>query len=309
MATVTKLKSEVFNKNLPVLLPDGGITNYYFGKFVNTITAKGYQLSSAEKNALSAFIESGLNSWIDYVDYFMPFIGDEDHPNAGTVPLIDNINDYKMEEYGDESYASLFEYDDNNGKILSVHNNADLVMRTPLVYGKYRGGCYINSVKYEAFSQPNGKNQFLMTEDVLDSGVYYYIRLRYAYSSTSQKPIISIQTSSNGSVTIDRTIIPVNYSIENNKNAIVWAGIFKDDLDNVNIRQGYSIPGDKFNRLAVTTSPQMLYADRNYGKLGTGRLIEQAYLKCHAFINPLIPENLVYKLADDIETLVSALGR
>ena len=105
MATVTRLKSEVENKTLPVLMDDGTISNYYFSNFIKKIEETEYQLSSNERSAAFNFIQNGLSSWIDDVLYCVPFIGDSTHLNAGIVPIIDNIDGYNMSEYtGTENY-------------------------------------------------------------------------------------------------------------------------------------------------------------------------------------------------------------
>ena len=96
MATVTKLKAAVNNKNLPILGEDGNLYNYYVGRWMNKVNALGYSPSSTEINALNAFVQNGIdNGWIDKAVYLLPFVGSETIPLAGMIPLIDNVADYE----------------------------------------------------------------------------------------------------------------------------------------------------------------------------------------------------------------------
>ena len=119
MATVTKLKAAVNNKNLPILGEDGILYNYYFGRFFNKIVEKGYTPTSGEITALQEFIQNGINNgWIDIVKYFLPLVGDSSHLEAATVPLIDNVGNYEMSEYdGTEDFSNSFEVNPVNHKI------------------------------------------------------------------------------------------------------------------------------------------------------------------------------------------------
>lgn len=118
MITVTRLKAQVDNTNLPILLEDGTITNYYSGKYISTLASVGYTISDAERTAINNFILSGIDKgWIPYVLYFNPFLGDSASPKAGVVPLIDQVSDYDLSIYeSDYNFANMFEYN-SGGKI------------------------------------------------------------------------------------------------------------------------------------------------------------------------------------------------
>jgi hypothetical protein len=119
MATVTKLKAAVDNKNLPILGVDGNLYNYYVGRYTNKIGELGYTPTSTEISALNAFIEKGIeDGWIDKLEYFMPFIGLESTPLTGMVPLVDKVADYELAV--ETVDADLFSY--YNGKIISFGN-------------------------------------------------------------------------------------------------------------------------------------------------------------------------------------------
>lgn len=110
MATVTKLKAAVSNKNLPILGEDGNLYDYYTGRYSNKLSELGYTLSATERNALQAFIQEGINKgWIEKVKYLMPFIGGESAPITGIVPLIDDVANYALAV--DSVDSKLFSYD------------------------------------------------------------------------------------------------------------------------------------------------------------------------------------------------------
>lgn len=94
--TVTKLKAEVQNNNLPYLTESGSVEQYYVGRYIDALTKVGYTLTTSEKQAVDAFIKSGIDEgWIDGVKYFMPFIGSSSTPKATLVPLVDQVGDYE----------------------------------------------------------------------------------------------------------------------------------------------------------------------------------------------------------------------
>lgn len=122
MATVTKLKAAVNNKNLPILGNDGNMYNYYAGRWRNKLSELGYNPTSSEINAVELFIESGIqDGWIDEVKYFMPFIGLQSTPLTGMVPLIDQIADYNLAV--ETVNEKLFNY--SNGKIIGIGGRDD----------------------------------------------------------------------------------------------------------------------------------------------------------------------------------------
>jgi hypothetical protein len=118
MATVTKLKAAVNNKNLPILGEDGNLYNYYVGRYTNKMSELGYTLTTGEKNALNAFVEAGISDgWIDKLVYMMPLIGFNTNPKTGIVPLVDAVADYEITD--EEINGDEFVYD-LSGKIKSL---------------------------------------------------------------------------------------------------------------------------------------------------------------------------------------------
>lgn len=122
MATVTKLKAAVNNKNLPILGEDGNIYNYYVGRYMNKMSELGYDLTTTEIQAVNTLINTGINDgWINKVVYLLPFIGSETTPLTGIVPLIDNVADYELAE--ESVNSELFSY--SNGKIVCMGGRSD----------------------------------------------------------------------------------------------------------------------------------------------------------------------------------------
>lgn len=142
MATITKLKAEVYNENLPILGNDGKVYSYYYGRFFNAITEKGYTPTSGEKAALETFIQNGIdNGWIDIVKYFLPLIGDSSHLIAAAVPLIDRVGDYAMSEYsGSENFTNSFEVEGGKVKYYAKMNTVASQLISPLTCRAMDGG-------------------------------------------------------------------------------------------------------------------------------------------------------------------------
>ena len=142
MATVTKLKAQVDNINLPILGSDGKLYSYYYGRYFNVITEKGYTPTSGEKAALEAFIQNGIdNGWIDLVKYFLPLIGSADHLVAATVPLIDRVGDYAMAEYdGTENFSNSFEVVGGKVKYYTRIDTPASIIKTPCAVASMSGG-------------------------------------------------------------------------------------------------------------------------------------------------------------------------
>ena len=132
MATITKLKAEVVNNNLPILGSDGKLYNYYTGMYVNRMSDLGHTLTVGELNAINAFIDDGINNgWIEMVRYLMPFLGTRTNPLTGIIPLIDNIADYEIaEESVDES---AFTYSPSN-RIIACGNPSSNVVKIKLPF-------------------------------------------------------------------------------------------------------------------------------------------------------------------------------
>lgn len=302
--TVTKLKAEVFNKELPVLLEDGTVSNYYLGQFLNTIAKYGYTPTTAEKNALAAFIESGIdNGWIDDVYYCLPFIGDSDNPNAGIVPLIDNLDGYKMAEYdGTEDFSDMFQFDANTHKILSMHNSSTTKhIKTPLEYSKDKGiGLLIRS----AFSTANTNlNKFVYTDVINDGGTSKYLRMSYNYQSERTLFVISNSSSNNQSITSFEQ--QIGNAISASKDLSLFVTLLKNS-DTIAERYGYDNGVSK----SINSAGSVLqFTDLNYGKFNVGQRLDTTYLKVLLLVNPNIPEEKAMQLFDDVAILTTALGR
>lgn len=99
-AIITRLKISVDNKNLPVITADGQLLNYFVGKYVNALDNLGVNLTTNEFNAVNTLIENAIShGWVDYVDYFFPFIGSKIRPSSGFVPLIDRYSNYDISRF------------------------------------------------------------------------------------------------------------------------------------------------------------------------------------------------------------------
>lgn len=301
--TVTKLKAEVFNKELPVLLEDGTITNYYFGQFLNTIAKYGYTPTTAEKNALSAFIKNGIdNGWIDDVYYCLPFIGDSNNPNAGIVPLIDNLDDYKMTEYdGTEDFSDMFQFDQTTHKILSVHNNSTTkYFHTPLDYSKNKGFCLLIRGTFSTSSTKT--NKFIETDVINDGGTNKYLRFQYRY--LNERTLVQI---SNTTTNVQSSSVfeqQVSDAISASKDLSLFTSLILDDgLYKEKI--GY----DNGSNKSIIDSTSLEFTDISYGKFKVGQNLDSTYLKILLFVNPTITEDRIMQLFDDVATLTAALRR
>lgn len=172
MATVTKLKAAVNNKNLPILGDDGNLYNYYVGTWLNKIRNLGYAPSAGEISALNTLIVSGINDgWINKVLYFIPLIGSQSNPLTGLVPLIDNVADYELAETSVDSDA--FSYLD--GKIIGYGN--------------------------PSLSTPIRLNIPVTTGDIADIGFSTYANVKVTaeeYASPFIRPLLSAYPSGEG---------------------------------------------------------------------------------------------------------------
>jgi hypothetical protein len=202
MATVTRLKAEVDNKNLPIIGDDGNLYNYYYGRFFSKMYELGYTISAAEKNALNAFIEDGVdNGWIEKVKYLLPFIGSESTPLTGLVPLIDNIADYELAVSSVDS--KLFSY--STGKITCLggrNDNANVNAKLPIKTSQmgYQGlPIFINAniasdtiagfhgvISYALDSNANNLQRFVFCKGIKssDSSQYFYYGMNIGGPST-----------------------------------------------------------------------------------------------------------------------------
>lgn len=126
MNTLTRLKIEVTNDQLPIIF-NGRMLNYYVGKYYNALSELGFELSEQEDAAIIALIDNAVeHGWLQYIDFFFPFIGDNTHPGAGFVPLIDKYGDYSIDDFDMNreplrTSVDSFKYDNNN-RIISYGN-------------------------------------------------------------------------------------------------------------------------------------------------------------------------------------------
>ncbi len=143
---VTKFKGTVQNNNLPIMLPDGTVVDVFTGKMYNKMQDFNFTPDSDELSAATAFIASGKEKgWLDYIKYFLPIIGDNTHPFAACVPLIDKIHNYEVLQNpitgGNE--ANAFSYNSEN-KIIGLgslnDSTANRAMKLPVRTSDMGGG-------------------------------------------------------------------------------------------------------------------------------------------------------------------------
>lgn len=310
MATVTRLKAEVDNKNLQVLLPDGNVTSYYAGRFINRLSEMGYAISQTEKSAIEAFVNSGLsNGWIEDVQYFLPFIGDSVHASAGIVPLIDNIDNYKMLEFDAErDYSTLFEFD-VNGKIKSLHAQSNSVqgIKTPVNYAlQNRGASFICNVRFGDFSAFT--YLFRGENDVEYNSTTNYVRGRFQSGTEAFR--LQKTSSINLSITVIDSAIGAAKAAGVNLNMSYRS--FKEEDNTFKGGAFVEYGSTKVYREPATISNEGFttgWVDLDYGKYIVGQAFNLHYLKAFAFINPIITQSRLERLSTDIKTLVTALGR
>jgi hypothetical protein len=88
MSTITRIKGTIDNNNLPILTSEG-LVPYWYGNFCNLMEDAGYTLSTNQKNAVKAFVESLSEAdIIGKVISMFPFVGNTETPNAAKVPII-----------------------------------------------------------------------------------------------------------------------------------------------------------------------------------------------------------------------------
>ena len=311
MATVTRLKAVVNNKNLPILTPDGELTNYYVGMYLNKIEETGYNLSVSEKTAISAFIDSAIqNGYIDYIQYMLPFIGDSAHSKAGIIPLIDNIDNYEMSEYtGEENYdTNFFEYDSITGKIKSVHNsrNTGDFIKTPVKPSHQDKGI---SVFFNAnyITLINSINIITATEPVNElDDVAHYLRLR----SNLELPMSIFTTAETFQPAFKKFYRNIDEIVANDYN--VNFGCAQHIVNGEEYVYGWS--DIEFTGVVNFGSYEksgnaLAWLNLPYNKYIVGRNLTTTYLKSFIFLDIHTPKSLRQQLSTDLFTLINALGR
>ena len=306
MATVTKLKGKVNNKSLPILLEDGTLSNYYFGRFMDKISEMGYNPTNAERQALDAFVQKGMSSWLNYVRYCVPFIGDYTSPNAGAVPLIDNVGDFAMAEYEDGYNASdMFEYDDE-GKITSQHGkNLTKRLKTPVDFNLDRG--FFALFYLDLVDATNlGSSYLILSQDDTNYTPTRYNRIRYAASNGLNQLGYQFEGDRFTFPKDGRTAVEV--ALTTGESGIFCLGNYVSENEEYKQRQYYDVGGFVTEKLVIPSAmPTMPSA--NYGKYDYGRNMEGAYNKFFMMLDPLIPSNMLTALKDDVKNLMIALGR
>lgn len=184
MATVTKLKAEVNNKNLPILGKDGNLYNYYCGRFVNKLLNYGVTPTLTERNALNAFIQNGIdNGWIEKVVYLLPFIGNSSNPLSGLVPLVDNVADYEIS--ADSVNADAFTYNqDGTIKTLGNPNYSIPVIPLPITNDNMGGGMslFMNKTYYN--DEPTMSTVKCVVQIEKNNDIYFRFGIGYSTSNS-----------------------------------------------------------------------------------------------------------------------------
>lgn len=309
MATVTKLKAAVNNKNLPILGSDGNLHNYYVGRWENKLSELGYNPTNSELNAVKSFVERGIqDGWIDEVKYFMPFIGPQSAPLTGMVPLIDQVADYQLAvETVDEE---LFNY--SNGKIVGIGGRDDNAnTETKLPFTTYQ----INSALDFAFSfyfdcmiessdlGAGLKGKFFTATD--SNGNYVALRK----GSSTQKVFQYINrlngATSNGS--------PIGISLptedETPKEISAMWGVYKLNGTQYRIRTNIRQGDSALRAFDVSGfSTEITEAESTYS---IGPSTQNLIIKINiaAVLNPLISDSAFFNYSNAVFDLTLALGR
>lgn len=112
MGTIIRMKAEVVNPEL-LVVTEQGILPYYAGTYINKLAEKGVTLTQTEINAVTAFINSLIESnVIDKIGTFYPFMGDVNVPLIGSKEL----------EFDDTTQTNT-NLDFVNGKLRGIKGN------------------------------------------------------------------------------------------------------------------------------------------------------------------------------------------
>ena len=324
MATVTKLKAAVNNKNLPILGLNGNLYSYYYGNYFNKIVEKGYTPTLSEKEALEAFIQDGVNNgWIDIVDYFLPLIGDSTHLSAATVPLIDNIGNYAMEEYdGTEDFSNSFEVNSVNNKIKYYHRAqyTSSQLKSPCTVSSMNGGISFSGYipTPEVFTVGDTYNDYYAS--IGDENKYFFgIRFSQVPSGTKYHTIGYLKNTTDTAMTHltighpSREII--EYLNEHEKSLIVSYALYKKDGAVKRLRGFLDEVGNKSFENSVPPGDEVQYPDYSYvtNKMIFGsrtNLVPEQKFGCIAVLNaPIVTETKINYYNSAVYTLMIALGK
>lgn len=316
MITITKLRATVNNPDLPVLLPDGSVTNFYVGNYGNIMQENGYTLSSEQVAALEAFIDSGIDSgWIQYVKYFLPCLGSLTHPITGAVPLIDKVGNYAMAEYdGTEDFSKVFS--GTGDEIQYINQSGSVALKTPVKWEDLENSfSVLFSRKMQ--SEPADNYNCYVAGCYALSGTYRRIALRLQVPGMQ----IYYKASSEDS-SVMKTFRPTRSQDYPEEIPDTITGLWSVRVDkksgrNISFR-AYSIDGaspnissgDWTNEVGISNSA---FGD-NANKFGFG-IAEQVPqriaddVKCIGLFDPYIPDAAVIRLISDIDALNTALGK
>ena len=328
MATVTKLKAAVNNKNLPILGEDGNLYNYYFGRYFNKIVEKGYTLTSGEITALNAFIQDGINNgWIDIVKYFLPLIGDSSHLDAAAVPLIDEVGNYEMAEYdGTEDFSNSFEINSVNKKIkyyTRIVSGASL-LKSPLTIESMNGGISFSGYipTPEVFDDGNIHNDYYASIKRNDANELNF-GVRYHESSTEKiHQLMYLANPSDTEMSYYRLDTPYKGLIEElnlqGKALIVNYALYKKENNEVWRLRNFVDADGNYNFTNYTPATPIEYPDYSanvlkmvFGQANPSSLtVPSQKFGCLGVLDaPNVTKSLVDSYNSAVFTLMAALGK
>jgi hypothetical protein len=320
MATVTKLKAAVNNKNLPILGEDGNLYNYYYGRWINKVSEFGYAPRVDVKNALNAFVESGINNgWIDRISYFLPFVGSQTNPKAGFVPLIDNLSsNYEINEYDetDANIALSFSYD-SNGNIISYGATPGVgEYKTPIVINlpflKYKGISVLTEMKdFENIDANNFLGNYVYIDNETRTGMMGF---RKSLPAPSGAQFVHRHTPSDES--LDTQVSIGNELIAGSTNVVFGISYFYDASNTK--RQVRFCIADGVEKLSIIKTSTIEFSDLSsisnsmiFG-IGADNLKKVFHGKMKSFIifDPNdITKDVMNSMITAMSTLNTALGR
>lgn len=314
MATVTKLKAAVNNQNLPILGSNGNLYNYYCGRYINKLDDLGVALTSSEAEAINAFINNGIeNGWIEYIKYFLPFIGDNINPLSGIVPIIDKINNYEILPSSIDS--NLFAYD-VSGRIVSFgHPSApNRAVYLPIKSSDMNNGASIffnKTYKAEEDVQQPGTNS-LIIHSVLPEPNSSKTRFGFGMAKIDVDNYLRIDNTYRSTVEGD---VVHQYMAGTDLSAGQQLGFYYarylDGNDNFKkkyyiITKGSASPS--FKDMNGSSSPDVCYNNDNF-TLGFTTLSNKYSINCLGVIDISATVGIMYSFNQAVFALTTALGR
>lgn len=316
MATVTKLKAAVNNINLPIIGSDGNLYNYYVGRYTNKLSEFDVSLTTGEKDALNAFVDSGIeNGWIDKVKYFLPFIGTESSPISGIVPLIDNVSNYELSVDSINSSAFTF----SNGKIFAYGNrniNSEVSIKIPVKTNDLSNGCnglsvYCN-IRYDAEDLTNySRGQII---NCVDGSGQTYLGVFKGNPTSSQNHLISKRRGSDTGGASSIFIYPPN--TQGNITEVCQIGMYQDvhyNQANNCISNRYVMKKGNNTPLSISmsnsTTSTTFYNGIYDMVLGGPNTPPTSLVNCLSIMDVNVNENDMYNFNQAVFTLTTALGR